>query len=125
MALGTPSRVLHDPMESVGDRVRRHRRFRGLTQEALADRADVERRYLGKIETGDVLEPGAETVKKLARALGVPVRQLAEPLGWWDDEESFAGDWQAALMADPRLDESAKQALITIMDKFVDKGTTT
>lgn len=72
-------------METVGERVRRYRRLRRLTQDALAAKADVDRRYLGRIETGDVAEPGVDTVVKIAHALGVSVRAIANP-GWYDDE---------------------------------------
>lgn len=74
-------------MESVGERVRRYRRLRRLTQDALADAAGVDRRYLGRIETGDVQEPGVDAVRRLATALGVPIRALANP-GWYDEESA-------------------------------------
>lgn len=72
-------------MESVGERVRRYRRIRRLTQEQLADAAEVDRRYLGRIETGEVEQPGVEVVERLARALNVAVRQLADPRWYGDD----------------------------------------
>lgn len=111
-------------MESVGTRVRHYRRLRRLTQDALAEQSGVERRYLGKIETGDVLEPGAETVRKLSRALNVPVRQLAEPLGWWADEPS--GDAlaaaEAAVLSEPGLSDERRQAALVVLRDLFARG---
>lgn len=90
-----PSRVLTGPIDTWGARVRHYRRLRGMTQEELADSASIDRRYIGRIETGEVMNPEPDTVKRLARALTVPVRALAAPLGWWDDEGP--NDWEAAL----------------------------
>lgn len=84
------------PMESVGERVRRYRRLRRLTQASLAEQAGLDQRYLGRIETGDVLEPGVEAVRKLAAALAVPIREIANP-AWYEDD---AADWEPALRAE-------------------------
>ncbi len=94
--------------ETVGDRVRRYRRLRKLTQEALAASAGVDRSYLGKIEVGDVLEPGADTVKRLAVALGVPLRAIAEPLGWYEGEPASTDDWVVRMRGDPELTDGDK-----------------
>lgn len=83
-------------MESVGERVRRYRRLRGLTQDQLAEAATVDRRYLGRIETADVEQPGVDVMVKIARALGVPVRALADPRLY---EEEASSEWESALMA--------------------------
>lgn len=74
-------------METWGERVRRYRRHRRLTQEQLAEAAEIDRRYIGRIEVGEVADPNAETVRKLARALQIPARTLSEPLGWVPLEE--------------------------------------
>ena len=53
----------------------RLRAERGLTQAQLAQRADLSRLALGKIERGEV-EPRSATVGRLAKALNVPLREL-------------------------------------------------
>ncbi|MDA0564801.1 helix-turn-helix domain-containing protein [Streptomonospora sp. S1-112] len=55
------------------------RRFRGLTQEGLAERADVSLGVVKKIEAGGAAR--IETYHKLARALGVRTSRLFEPAG--------------------------------------------
>lgn len=102
--------------EGVGDRVRRYRRFLRLTQEELAGRAEIDRSYLGKIEAGDVAEPGVETLRRLARALKIPLRSLAEPLGWYDDEAPSPSDWKAAIRADRRFTDETAEAIIKVVE---------
>ena len=51
----------------------------GLTQQALAERADLEYKYVQKIESGRWPGLQLRTVERLARALGVEVWQLVEP----------------------------------------------
>jgi transcriptional regulator with XRE-family HTH domain len=58
-------------------KVRRLRAAKRLTQEALARRAQVSLGYVARLETGHH-DPKLSTLKKLAKALGVPVAALVE-----------------------------------------------
>ena len=59
--------------------LRRIRRSRGVSQEELADIANINRTYISKLETG-VTYAGLEIVGKLADALDVdPVEFLRAP----------------------------------------------
>jgi transcriptional regulator with XRE-family HTH domain len=49
-----------------------------ITQEQLAKRAKVARSYVALIESGRKKNPSLEILKRLARALGVPVGELLE-----------------------------------------------
>jgi len=51
-----------------GQVIRSNRELRGLSQEALAELADLNRSYLGEIERGTTV-PSIETMQKLADAL--------------------------------------------------------
>jgi transcriptional regulator with XRE-family HTH domain len=62
----------------LGAVVRRLRRQQDLTQEQLARRAGLTQGHLSKIEAGMRQSPTARTIKRLARALGVPVTELLE-----------------------------------------------
>ena len=57
-----------DLKQAVGANVRHHRRARGMTQEALAERVDVSIETIGKIERG-VAAPSFDTVERVAVAL--------------------------------------------------------
>ena len=58
-------------------RVKRLRAAQGLTQEGLAHRAKVSVGYIARLETGHY-DPKLSTLRKLAKALGVPVTALLE-----------------------------------------------
>jgi transcriptional regulator with XRE-family HTH domain len=58
-----------------GDVIRSQRELRGLSQEALAELAKLNRSYLGEIERG-IAAPSIETMQKLADALGEKLSSL-------------------------------------------------
>ncbi len=62
-------------LRSFGDRVRRLREGRGLSQEALADHAGLHRTYIGSVERGE-RTVALLNIYALAAALGVRVRDL-------------------------------------------------
>jgi transcriptional regulator with XRE-family HTH domain len=59
----------------VGPRIQRLREARNLSQSALARKAKVGRITLVRIEAG-TQDPTLETLERLARALGVRLREL-------------------------------------------------
>lgn len=61
--------------EKFGKRVRHLRRQRDLTQEELAEAAQISIDFLSLIERGQNA-PSFETLDKLAKALCVPVKEL-------------------------------------------------
>jgi len=59
--------------------VLREQRMRAnMTQEELAKRAKVKRSYIAVLEAGHKKNPSLDILKRLARALGVPVGELLE-----------------------------------------------
>jgi transcriptional regulator with XRE-family HTH domain len=60
----------------IGGTLKRLRETKGLSQLQLAKRADVAQAYISEMEAGDKRNPGLETLRKLAKALGVPVTEL-------------------------------------------------
>jgi transcriptional regulator with XRE-family HTH domain len=63
--------------QGFGMRVQKLRTARKLSQEALAERAGISRGYLARLEIGRH-DPTLTTLRKLAKALGVPVTKLLE-----------------------------------------------
>lgn len=61
--------------KEFGKRLRTLRRQAGLTQEQLAEAAEVSVDFLSLVERG-VNAPSFDNLEKLARALGVSVREL-------------------------------------------------
>ncbi|MFA5027686.1 MAG: helix-turn-helix transcriptional regulator [Candidatus Methylomirabilota bacterium] len=64
-------------MERVAGNVKRLRTERGLSQQALADKAKIHRVYLAYIETGS-RAPSLEILERLAKALKVKAAKLVE-----------------------------------------------
>jgi transcriptional regulator with XRE-family HTH domain len=54
------------------------RQTKKLTQEQLAERADLEVNIVGRLERA-VIAPGLVSILKLSLALGVPAKELLDP----------------------------------------------
>lgn len=67
---------MKDPrLVSFGEKVRKIRKEKGLSQEALADLADIDRSYMGHIERGNQ-NITITKMHQIAEALEVPVQEL-------------------------------------------------
>lgn len=53
----------------------------GLTQQGLAEEADVTKQAISQIERGETQSPGASTIDPIARRLGVTTRWLLDGVG--------------------------------------------
>jgi transcriptional regulator with XRE-family HTH domain len=72
---------------SVGARLKRLRLNKWIdgkqmSQDQLEEVTGIDRSYIGKIERGDIVEPGIAVLERLAEGLGVPVEALA-PTGYY------------------------------------------
>jgi transcriptional regulator with XRE-family HTH domain len=72
---------------TFGERLKRYRAQRGLTQLALAQRADVPQSLISDLEAGRREGVTLEMAWRLARELSVSLDYLA---GTWDDAEGAA-----------------------------------
>lgn len=70
-----PNGMGDDDARIFGAKVKELREAAGLTQVALAKKAGVQQGQLSEIEIGKRI-PRLDTIKKLARALGVPPHEL-------------------------------------------------
>jgi transcriptional regulator with XRE-family HTH domain len=68
------------PLEIFAANVRRLRNERGLTQERLAELADLHLTDIARIETVK-RDPGVKTIAKIAHGLAVPASELLEGVG--------------------------------------------
>ncbi len=90
-------------MSDLGKRIRAARKSAGLSQEALARRAELSLNSMGSLERGEALDPHISTLSGIADALGVPVSEL---LG----ESALAGKGEASREAGPLSPEWAHRA---------------
>jgi transcriptional regulator with XRE-family HTH domain len=72
---------------TFGERLKRYRAQRGLTQLALAERADVPQSLISDLEAGRREGVTLEMAWRLARELSVSLDYLA---GTWDEAEGAA-----------------------------------
>lgn len=62
--------------ENIGDKIKKIRAKKGLTQDALARKAELPYTTLTKIESGVIIRPTIQTVIKIAKGLGVSIDEL-------------------------------------------------
>ncbi|MFA5157004.1 MAG: helix-turn-helix transcriptional regulator [Candidatus Omnitrophota bacterium] len=65
----------------LADNIKKHRKKLGLTQEALARKADISYNTVIKLESKGITDPRMETLKKLASALEVSIDKLVDNKG--------------------------------------------
>lgn len=63
----------------LGEAIRSYRKRAGLSQEQMAEKADLHHNYVGEIERGEKVA-SIDTLIKIARAVGVRVRDLVSDL---------------------------------------------
>lgn len=64
-----------DPCAQFGEAVRQRRKQLGLSQEGLADKANLHRTYIGAVERGE-RNASLRIIVRIAQALGMPVSEL-------------------------------------------------
>jgi len=60
----------------IGDKIRQLRNKKGLTQDALAKKADIPYTTLTKIEANVITKPSIQSVVKIAAGLDVTIDEL-------------------------------------------------
>ena len=66
------------PEKTLGEIVRELREAKGLTQGQLAEKAQVALSYVTVLEAGHQGNPSRQILHRIARALGVPAKQLLD-----------------------------------------------
>jgi transcriptional regulator with XRE-family HTH domain len=72
------ARTAHPLLQTLGLTIRSLRHERGLSQEALADLAQIDRSYMSSVERG-LRNISVLNIARIAKALDVPVRDLLGP----------------------------------------------
>ncbi len=74
-------------METLGQLVKRLREEKGLSQRALAIYAGVNNTDISRIEKGETTYVRPDLLRKIAKALRVPVSELLKAIGYLKEEE--------------------------------------
>ena len=94
-------------VEKIGLRIRKLRKAQGLTQEQLAEKAEISYKYLGQIERGEI-NPGIINLFKIASGLALPIKEIVsidmESVG----EESFLREEILSLLGGKTHDDLKK-----------------
>ena len=67
----------------IAKNIRKHRLKLDLSQEDLAERADIHRTYIGSVERGE-RNVSIDNIERIASALGIEITKLFE-----DDDATF------------------------------------
>ena len=73
--------VKRDLNKAFGNILRNHRKAAKMSQEKLSEKADVDVKMIGRIETS-IRNPSINLADSLAHALGIPLSQMI-----WEAEE--------------------------------------
>jgi transcriptional regulator with XRE-family HTH domain len=66
------------PPKRLSRVIQQQRESKGMTQRDLATKAKVTQGYVAQLEMGMKKNPSLEILRRLAKALGVPVTELLE-----------------------------------------------
>jgi transcriptional regulator with XRE-family HTH domain len=100
---------------SIGDRVRKRRKYLKVTQQELAEAIGVTPQHISAIEQ-DRREPSLDSLARLAVELGVTVDYVVT------DKEGVITDPIPAIKADKKLNLKAKRALIALIQELYQTG---
>jgi len=67
--------IMNKLAKDFGNKIREIRKQQGISQEGLADLAELDRTYIGGIERG-IRNPSLKNIAKIAKALRVQPREL-------------------------------------------------
>lgn len=70
----------HPVLTAFGLSVRKQREAHGLTQESLAEKADLDQTYISGIERG-IRNPSVLSIAKIAKASHTPISELWQGIG--------------------------------------------
>ena len=71
----TSTNISDQILTKFGQKVRAVRKLKSLSQEALADRSELDRTYIGGVERGE-RNISLINIEKIAKALGVEIKDL-------------------------------------------------
>lgn len=106
---------MSDLVEKVGERIRRLRKEKGLSQEQLAERSGLHTNYVGQVERGEK-NLTLETLEKIVSGLDVSLEELFRFLGPMERRDAM-GEIVELLSERSREDQAmVLEVLKTVLD---------
>lgn len=103
-------------IKAIGEKIKQYRKLKGLTQEELAKNSGLSTMSIRRYESGERIAP-QETLLKIAKALGVHLRDLADNSWLEEIDQQLGPEKLAALRAEVSSDE---HELSEIDQKIID-----
>ena len=105
-------------IEAFGQYIHTQRKLAKLSLRELAARTELSNAYLSQLERG-LHAPSIRVLKSLADAFNISAERMLGQAGLLEDDDGDgAPDGEAAVRADPRLNTSQKEALLTVYRGF-------
>lgn len=118
MSIGMNTGIVVCMNRTLGHYVRERREVLGLSQTELAERADVPRTTVNRVETGTTKLPSPDVRRRLARALSVPHLDLLIAAGELvEDDIRSAGVVAVSVIEPERAELLAKLERIRLADE--------
>jgi transcriptional regulator with XRE-family HTH domain len=112
-----------DPRRMLGEFIRAQRQLANLSLRQLSALTEVSNPYLSQLERG-LHEPSLRVLKSIADALNVSAETLFEQVGLVPASERPDDDaTENAILADPRLTEAQRHALLSVYRSFAETNT--
>ena len=106
---------------TVGEKIRRLRKQKKLSQEALAGEAGINSNHLSRLERG-LFKPSIEVLKKLAQALEVSVDSLLSEEDEDRPEVTIKNkELSERIRMIDQLDPEDQQAVVRVIDSMLTK----
>jgi transcriptional regulator with XRE-family HTH domain len=103
-------------VRDLGAFIREQRANAQISLRRLGELAGVSNVYLSQIE-GGLKRPSADILQKIAKALQISSETLYVQAGILDEDRH--GSTEAAILADQRISDAQRQALLTVLRSFL------
>lgn len=99
----------------IGIKIKKVRKEKGITQEALAEKLGTKGAAIRRLENNPEARPKISTLKRIADALDVPLSELMKETNWTDDTpiQSFNSGAEFAEEWKKRTSQGGEQIAIT------------
>ncbi len=102
----------------IGRRIRHHRLKNGMTQEKLAEKADLHHTYIGQIERGEK-NMTLVSLEKITTALGITFTELFEHIEEVGDEKSIPAKCYQLIQSKTKRQQSSLYRLLLEAEELI------